>query len=99
MQKSGCSKQKPPAQWRPRNGDISLSQRFLKMGASTTDCIPQRAESIPELLNHKEHGYEIQIARQERTAAQMFDLAADTFIRNGDAKFLLIPPSNERHLI
>ena len=42
---------------------------FLKMGASTTDCISQRAESIPELLNHKEHGYEIPIARQERTAA------------------------------
>jgi hypothetical protein len=26
-------------------------------------------ESIPELLNHMEHGYEIPIARQERTAA------------------------------
>ena len=30
---------------------------------------------------------------------RMFDLAADTFIRNGGAKFLLIPPSNERQLI
>jgi hypothetical protein len=27
---------------------------FLKMGASTTDCISQRAESIPELLYHEE---------------------------------------------
>jgi len=33
---------------RPRNGGISLFQRFLKMGASTADCIWQRAESIPE---------------------------------------------------
>jgi hypothetical protein len=32
---------------RPRNGDISLFQRFLKMGASTADCIWQIAESIP----------------------------------------------------
>jgi hypothetical protein len=33
------------------NGDISLFQRFLKTGASTADCIWQRAESIPEVLN------------------------------------------------
>src|SRR5712664_1524342 len=51
MRKSGCNKRKPPARARPRNGGISLFQRFLKMGASITDCISQRAESIPELLN------------------------------------------------
>jgi hypothetical protein len=33
---------------RPRNGDISLFQRFLEMGASTADCISQIAESIPK---------------------------------------------------
>src|ERR1700691_3737517 len=51
MRKSGCSKQKPRAQWKLKNGDISLSQRCLKMGASTGDCIWQRAEPIPESLN------------------------------------------------
>src|SRR6202051_3789264 len=49
MRKSGCNKQKLRARARPRNFDISLLQRFLKMGASTADCIRQRAESIPEL--------------------------------------------------
>src|SRR5580692_1232364 len=49
MRKNGCSKQKRRAQARLRNGDISLFQRFLKMGASTADCIRQRAESIPKL--------------------------------------------------
>src|SRR5580698_2019016 len=49
MRKSGCSKQKLRERARLRNGDISLFQRFLKMGASTADCIWQRAESIPEL--------------------------------------------------
>src|SRR6266403_2288656 len=49
MRNSECNERKPPAQWRPRNGDISLSQRFLKMGASIADCISQIAESIPEL--------------------------------------------------
>src|ERR1700676_1648081 len=49
MRKSGCNKRKLRVQVRPRNGDISLFQRFLKMGASTADCIWQRAESIPEL--------------------------------------------------
>src|SRR6476660_8073230 len=48
MRKSGCNKLKLRVRVRPRNGDISLSQRFLKMGASTADCIWQRAESIPE---------------------------------------------------
>jgi hypothetical protein len=33
---------------RPRNGDISLFQQFLKVGASTADCIWQMAESIPK---------------------------------------------------
>ena len=33
MRKSGCSKQKLCAPPRPRNGGISLFQRFLKMGA------------------------------------------------------------------
>src|SRR3984957_4413515 len=51
MRKSGCSKQKSCAQWKLKNGDISLSQRCLKMGASTADCIWQKAEPIPELLN------------------------------------------------
>src|SRR6266478_3390626 len=51
MRKSGCSKQKLRAQVKPRNGDISLFQRFLKMGASTAACIWQRAESIPKSLN------------------------------------------------
>src|SRR5713101_832261 len=51
MRKSACNKLKLRAQVRPRNGGISLFQRFLKMGASTADCIWQRAESIPELLN------------------------------------------------
>src|SRR3984893_6039158 len=51
MRESGCSKQKPRGRARPRNGDISLFQRFLKMGDSTADCIRQVAESIPESLN------------------------------------------------
>src|ERR1700692_2478315 len=49
MRKSGCSKQKLRARAKLRNGDISLFQRFLKMGASIANCIWQRAESIPEL--------------------------------------------------
>src|SRR5438132_1613566 len=49
MRKSVCNKRKLRGRARPRNGDISLFQRFLKMGASTADCIWQRAESIPEL--------------------------------------------------
>src|SRR5882724_2729983 len=53
MRKSGCSKQKLRARARLRNGEISLSQRFLKMGASTADCIWLRAESIPELQERR----------------------------------------------
>src|SRR6266403_3576090 len=53
MRNSECNERKPPAQWRPRNGDISLSQRFLKMGASIADCISQIAESIPELRERR----------------------------------------------
>src|SRR6202049_3995885 len=49
MPKSGYSMPKLLARGRPRNGDISLFQRFLKMGASTADCIWPTAESIPEL--------------------------------------------------
>src|ERR1700675_1485219 len=49
MRKNECNKRKLRARPKPRNGDISLSQQFLKMGASTTDCIRQRAESVPEL--------------------------------------------------
>src|SRR3981081_159203 len=49
MRKSGGSKQKPLAPPRPTSGDISRSQRFLKMGVSTADCIWRRAKSIPEL--------------------------------------------------
>src|ERR1700730_3315682 len=53
MRKSGCNKRKLHEPARPRNGDISLFQRFLKTGVSTADCIWQRAESIPELLDHE----------------------------------------------
>src|ERR1700738_3887640 len=53
MRKSACNKRKPRERARPRNFDISLFQRFSKMGASTADCIWQRAESIPEFLNHE----------------------------------------------
>ncbi len=49
---SGCNERKLRVRARPRNGDISLFQRFLKMGDSTADCIWQIAESIPELPNH-----------------------------------------------
>src|SRR5580693_8428248 len=49
MRKSGCNKRRLSARARLTNGDISLSQRFLKTGASTTDCMWQRAKSIPEL--------------------------------------------------
>src|SRR5580658_2526289 len=49
MRKSACNKRKLRVRVRPRNGGISLFQRFLKMGASTADCIWPRAESIPEL--------------------------------------------------
>src|SRR6202521_501410 len=51
MRKAAYNKRKLRGRARPRNGGISLFQRFLKMGASTADCIWQRAESIPELLN------------------------------------------------
>src|SRR5882757_5314606 len=53
MRKSECNKQKLRVRARPRNGDISRLRPFLKMGASTADCIWQRAESIPELLNYE----------------------------------------------
>src|ERR1700674_5698091 len=49
MRKNVCNKRKLSVRARPRNGGISLFQRFLKMGASTADCIRQTAESIPEL--------------------------------------------------
>src|SRR5438128_8205227 len=49
MRKSACNKRKLHERAKRRNGDISLFQRFLKTGASTADCIWQRAESIPEL--------------------------------------------------
>src|SRR6266478_3210316 len=49
MRKSVCNKRKLRGRARPRNGDISLFQRFLKMGASAADCIWPTAESIPEL--------------------------------------------------
>src|SRR5882762_8549407 len=52
MRKSGCNRRKLRVRARPRNGDISRLRPFLKMGASTADCI-WRAELIPELLNHK----------------------------------------------
>src|SRR6267154_743180 len=53
MRKSECNKQKLRVRARPRNGGISRLRPFLKMGASTADCIWRRAESIPELLNDK----------------------------------------------
>src|SRR5580704_16766509 len=49
MRKSGCNKRRLRARARLKNGDVSLFLRFLKMGASTADCIRQTAESIPEL--------------------------------------------------
>src|SRR4029077_12230289 len=49
MRKTECGKQKLRAPPRPTSGDISPFQQFLKMGASTTDCIRQRAEAIPKL--------------------------------------------------
>jgi hypothetical protein len=53
----------------------------LKMGASTADCMWQRAESIPELLNlEAEHDYEIQITRQESHLRTM--AAQLTFIQH-----------------
>src|SRR5882762_5253207 len=51
MRNSACNKRKLRERARPKNGDISPFRRFLKMGTSTADCIWQRAESIPELLN------------------------------------------------
>src|ERR1700682_3269980 len=49
MRKSGCNKRKLHERAKPRNGDISLFQRFLTMGVSTADCMWQIAEFIPEL--------------------------------------------------
>src|SRR6266436_138726 len=51
MRKSVCNVRKLRGRARASKGDISLFQRFLKMGASTADCIWQRAGSIPEFLN------------------------------------------------
>jgi NAD(P)-dependent dehydrogenase (short-subunit alcohol dehydrogenase family) len=41
-----CIKRKLRVRAKQRNGDISLFQRFLQMGASTADCTRQRADSI-----------------------------------------------------
>src|ERR1700730_4623107 len=49
MPKSACNKRKLRVRAKPRNGGISLFQRFLKMGVSTADCMWQIAELIPEL--------------------------------------------------
>src|ERR1700687_353221 len=49
MRKSECNRQRPRVRARARNGEISLFQRFLKMGASTADCIWRIVESMPEL--------------------------------------------------
>src|SRR6202035_3015551 len=49
MRKSACNKRRLHERAKPRNGGISLFQRFSRMGASTADCIRQRAEAIPEL--------------------------------------------------
>src|SRR6266403_1991983 len=53
MRKSGCNRRKLRVRARPRNGGISRLRPFLKMGASTADCIWRIAELIPELLNHE----------------------------------------------
>src|ERR1700693_258801 len=50
MRKSACNKQKPRAPARPKNGDTSPFQQFLKMGNSTANCMRPRAEAIPEFL-------------------------------------------------
>src|SRR3984893_15759864 len=49
MRQSECSKQELRERARLRDGDILLFQRFLRMGASTPDCIWPTAGSIPEL--------------------------------------------------
>src|ERR1700686_177023 len=51
MRNSVCNKRRVSGRAKPKNGDVSLFQRCLKMGASTADCIWQRAESNPEFLN------------------------------------------------
>src|SRR6202045_4113830 len=51
MRKSACNKRKLGTRARPKNGDILLFQRSLKMGTSTADCIWQKGEPIAELLN------------------------------------------------
>src|SRR6202049_19626 len=51
MRNSVCNKRRLRGRARPRNGDVSLFQRCLKMGALTADCIWQKTEPIPELLN------------------------------------------------
>src|ERR1700688_4698392 len=48
MRESECSRPRPRVLPRQRNGEISPFQRYLKMGASTADCIQQLAESIPD---------------------------------------------------
>src|ERR1700680_4623702 len=52
MRNRGCNGRKLRVHARRRNFDFSLLQRFLKMGASTADCIWQIAKSIPELLDY-----------------------------------------------
>src|SRR6266481_3264641 len=73
MRKSACNKRKLRERARPRNGDISLFQRFLKMGASTADCIWQIAESIPEFQNHQ-----LTMESHRSTRKGLADLATST---------------------
>src|ERR1700677_286445 len=48
MRNSERNKPKPPVPSRPRNGDISRYQRYLKTGGSIANCIGKIAESIPD---------------------------------------------------
>src|ERR1700694_956980 len=50
MRKSGCNKRKLRERAKPRNGGISLFQRFLKSVASTPVFFWQRRDSIPRCL-------------------------------------------------
>src|ERR1700729_3550259 len=72
MRKSECNRQRPRVQARPRNGEISLFQRCLKMDASTADCIWQIAASIPEvgaIVKGKRNEWRASCARTCRIAS------------------------------
>ena len=57
---------------RLRNGEISPFQRYLKMGASTADCIQQIAKSIPEVADSLARNFEIAIRLLQQEDACIF---------------------------